>query len=98
MVFHFCNTFLNLSNVSSLFSRGIIIYSKVLVSQFYHGLTLFPKNSPALWTTFLEAVFKESNPVSNNYFLYFLANDKNPYPLTYFLVLGSIEYRRISIY
>ena len=57
---------------------------------------LFPKNSPALWTTFLEAVFKESIPVSNNYVLYFLGNDKNPYPLTYFLVLGSNEYCHIS--
>ena len=29
---------------------------------------------------------------------FFLANDKNPYPLTYFPVLGSIEYCSISIY
>ena len=43
-------------------------------------------------TTFLEAVFKESSPVSSNCFLYFLENDKNLYPLTYFLVLGSTEY------
>ena len=34
---------------------------------------LFPKYSPALWATFLQA----SNPLSNNYFLYFLANHKN---------------------
>ena len=47
---------------------------------------------------FLEAVFKESSPVSNTYFLYFLANDKNPCSLTYFLVLGSIEYRLIAIH
>ena len=53
---------------------------------------LFPINSPVLWNTFLEAVFKESGPVFNNYFVCFLANDKNPYPLTYFL--GSTEYCR----
>ena len=54
---------------------------------------LFLKNSPALWTTFLEVVFKESSPVFSNYFL---ANDKNPYLLTYFLVLASVAYRRIT--
>ena len=32
----------------------------------------------------LEAVFSASSPVSNNCFLYFLANNKNPYPLTCF--------------
>ena len=65
---------------------------------------LFPINSPiasaALWTTFLEADFRASSPVfvavSNNCFPYlldiFFVNDKNPYPLIYFLVLGSIEY------
>ena len=47
---------------------------------------------------FLEAVFKESSPVSNTWFLHFLANDKNPYSLKYFLVLGSIEYHIISIH
>ena len=47
---------------------------------------------------FLEAVFKESGPVSNNCLLHFLVNDKNPYPSTYFRVLGSIEYYHISIY
>ena len=82
-MFHFYNALLNLFNISSLFSGGTI---------------LFPINSPALWTTFLEPVFKESSPVSKNCFLYFLVNDKNPSPLNYFLVLGSIEYRRISIY
>ena len=55
---------------------------------------LFPTNSLA----FFEAVFKESSPVSNNCFLHFLANDKNPHSLIYFLVLGSTEYRHISIY
>ena len=49
---------------------------------------LFPKKSPVLLTTFWKHF---CSPVSNNCFLYFLANDKNPYPLTYVLVLGSIE-------
>ena len=45
-------------------------------------------HTPALWTTFLKAVFTAPNPVSNNCLLCLLGNDKNPYPLTYFLVLG----------
>ena len=49
---------------------------------------LFSRNSLA----FFEAVFKESSPVSNNCSLHFLANDKNPHPLIYFLVPGSTEY------
>ena len=53
---------------------------------------LFPINSFTLWTSFLEGVFTTSGPVSNNCFLNFLVNDKNPYLLTYFLALGSIEY------
>ena len=56
---------------------------------------LFPINSPvasaALWSTFLEEVVKASSPVFNNCFPYFLdrflANDKNIYPLTYFISL-----------
>ena len=46
----------------------------------------------------LERFAPDFSRVSNNSFLYFLANDKNSYPLTYFLVLGSIEYCVISIY
>ena len=42
----------------------------------------------------MEVVFKESSPVFNNCFLYFLANDKDPYSFS----LGSMEYRRISVY
>ena len=108
-MFHFYNTIPNSFNISSLFPGGIIFYSvgfvfTILLS--YNLATasaiLSPKNSPVLWTTFLEAVFKESGPVSNNWFLClldkFLANDKSPYPLVYFLVLGSIEYCVISIY
>ena len=90
MVFHFCNTFLNLPNILSLFSGKIIISSTrsylSILSSFDFVTTsaiLFPKYSPALWTTFLEAC----NSVFNNCFLYFLANDKNPYRLKSFLVL-----------
>ena len=62
---------------------------------------LFPRNSPVastvLWTTFLKAVFGASSFVLaevskfSSFFYRTLPNDKNPYPLTYFLVLGSIE-------
>ena len=111
-VFHFYNTCLNLFNISSLFSGGTINSSIFLEFSLitYFGFTIlsviFPINSPvtsaALWTMFLEAVFGAPNPISNNCFLNllqkFFANHKNPYPLTYFLVLGSIEYCVISIY
>ena len=50
----------------------------------------------SLFVSFLEGMFTTSSPVSNNCFLYFLVNDRNPYPLTYFLVFSSIEYRRIA--
>ena len=86
------------------FSSGIIISSTgscFLILSLFDLVTasaiLFPKNSHALWATFLEAVFKVSSPVSNNC-LYFLTNDKNRYPSTHFLVLGSIEHHIISIY
>ena len=46
----------------------------------------------------LDAVFTASSPLFNNCFLYFLTNNKNSYPSTYFPVLGSIEYRSIFIY
>ena len=92
-------------NISSHFSGGMIISSTgsclTILSSFdlvTVSSILFPKNSPALWTTFLEAVFEESSLVFNNCFLYFLANDKHPYLLTYFLVLDSIECCIISIY
>ena len=71
---------------------GFIILSAIL-----SPLNL-PVASAALWTTFLELIFRASSPVSNNCFLYFLANDKNQHLLTYFLVLGFIEYHIISIY
>ena len=82
-------------NISSLFSAGIIVSPTgacfSILSSFdlvNASAILFSINSRALWTTFLE----------DHCFLCFLANDKNTYPLTYFLVLGSIEYRCISIY
>ena len=58
-----------------------------------------PASPAALWATFLEAVFRAPSPVfvavSINCFAYlldgFLVNYQNTYPLTYFLVLGSIE-------
>ena len=62
------------------------------------SVVLFTKTSLVLWTTFLEAVFNKLRSVCNNCFLYYLANEKNPYPLICFLVCGSIEYRRISVY
>ena len=87
---HFYNTFLNLFNILSLFSGEIIISSTGSCFSILSWLDvvtapaiLFPKISRAL---------------SNNCFLYFVVNDKNPYPLTYFLVLGSIEYHVNSIY
>ena len=57
-----------------------------------------PVASAALWTVLLKTVFRTSGPESNNCFLCFLANDKNSYPLTYFLVPGSIEYYVIAMY
>ena len=66
---------------------------------------LFPINSlvasAVLCATNLGVDFRSSSPVlvavSNNWFPYlldiFLANDKNLYPLTDFLVPGSIEYQ-----
>ena len=85
----------SLFNIYSFFFDRIIISSPFLrfSSITCFGFTilsaiLFLKNSPvasaALWTTFLEAVFKAASSVSNNCFLYlfeeFLANDENPYP------------------
>ena len=86
---HFYNTFLNLFNISCLFSGGIPISSTGCFSILLSfdlvtvPVVLFRKNSRALWTTFLEAVFTACNS----------ANDKNPYLLAYFLLLCSIEYR-----
>ena len=99
---HFSSTYLNSFNICFLFSGGIIISSAgffitILSSHELVTAILFPKNLPVLSTIFLEIVFKEASPVSNNCFLYFLANNKNLYPLTYVFVLGSIEYPLISI-
>ena len=100
-MFHLYNIFLNLSNICSIFSSGIIILSTalcfsilLLFNVVIASVILFPKNSPGLWTKCLEAF----GPVSNNCVLYFFANNKNSYPLTYFLVLGSVKYCVSSIY
>ena len=75
---------------------GALFLNATFFSALLFSFVAAAKTSP-LWATFLEVVFKESSPISNNCFLYFLANNKNPYPLTYFLFLGSVEYRRFSI-
>ena len=74
-MFCFYNNFLNLFNIYSLFSGGIIISSTGSVSTIlssYELVTvsaiLFPINSSVLWTTFVEAVVRESGPVSSNFF------------------------------
>ena len=88
------NYFFNFFGFSSVTCFGFTLVSEILV------LIYSPVDSAALSTTenFQEAIFGATSPVSSNCFLYFLANDKNPYPLTYFLVFGSIEYHIISIY
>ena len=69
------NACLNSFNISSIFSGRIIIYSAFLgfssITYFRFTLLsaiLFPVNLPvvlaALWTTFLEAIFRVSSPVS----------------------------------
>ena len=104
-MFHFYDIFLKLLNISSIFSSGIIISStgscSTIVSSFELTIVsaiLFHTNLPALWTNFLEAVFRASSSVSNNCFSYFLENEKYLHPLTYFVFLGSIVYHRISTY
>ena len=66
-MFHSYNTFLDLFNISSLFSGGIITSSTgscfSILSLFdlaIESAILFPKDSPVL-STFFEAVFKESS-------------------------------------
>ena len=96
----FSNTFFNLFKISPPFSGGIIISStgscfSILTS---FGLVRLCKFITYKFTTLWEPVFTAFSPVFNNCFSYFLANDKNPYPLIYFFVLGYIEHRRISVY
>ena len=91
------STFLQLSLGASL---GFTILSAVFIP--IHS----PVASAVLWTYFLEAVFRTSSLVLvaafNIFSPYlsnrFLTNNKNLHPLMYFLVLGSIELRVISIY
>ena len=108
-MFHFYNTFLNSLNIASLFTGGISIFSAFLGFSSFTCFSftilsaiLFPIHltvaSAALWTTFLETVFKHLvlYPIINFYI--FSLMTKNPYPLTYIFVLGSVEYRITSIY
>ena len=104
-MFHFYNTFLNLFNISSLSSSGIIICSTFLAfSSVFTILTSFNLVTASVlsyfrithllygllfWRQFLKhlvlyplIVFQSINLIAND------KNDKNSYPLTYFLVLG----------
>ena len=98
-MFHFHKTCLKSLKISSLFSGRIIISSTFL--GFSSGFTilssfdlatasviLFPINSPVLWTTFWKHLLK--NLVLFPIIVYY----KFPDPLTYFLVLDSIEISR----
>ena len=104
--FHFENAFLSLFNISSLFFGGVIISSTFL--EFSSGFTIllsfdlvtasaisFPKNSPALWITFLEQFLNNLAVYPIIVFYIFLQMIKI-HGLTYFVVLGSIEYHRIA--
>ena len=75
--------------LDNIFSGGIIISSAGFVFTVLRSYKLFtsstisfPKNSPVLWTTLLEALI----PVFSSCFLClldkFVANVKTPYPLT----------------
>ena len=59
-----------------------------------------PVASAALLVTFLEVFIPVFVAVSNYCFRYLIekvqANNKNPWPLTYFLVLGYIEWCRVA--
>ena len=84
------SNFVFLLTISSTFSKFHQVQGYIFFTD--------AATSDVLWTTFSAAVFAASIPVFAavfNFFLYlsdrYLANDKNPYHLTYFLVLGSIE-------
>ena len=95
-MFHFYNnSCLNSFNISSLFSGGIIIslaascFTILLPFDLVTASTILSsKNSPALRTVFWK--------VLKNLVLYRIIVYKNLYHSPYFLVLGSIEYRRIA--
>ena len=67
--------------------------------KFFTSFINSPVGLTVLWTTFLKSVLAVSNPVFvevfSKFFLYlldrYLTNGKNPYPLTYFCTIGSIE-------
>ena len=82
MIHFYNNTCLNVFNILSLPSGGIVTsstnsYFTILspLDLVTVAIILFLINLPALWITFLKAVYKESSPVSNKFFSYFLAND-----------------------
>ena len=90
-VFYFCSTCLDSFNIYSLFCWNSYFFniSWIFIRCYNFLAILFPINSPvasaALWTNFLEAVFRGSGPVLvaafNNCLWYlldrFLTNDKN---------------------
>ena len=84
-MFHFYNTCLNSFNTFSPFSGGIIISRTFLAFSLITDFVFTILSSYAAASTILFP-----NLLDN-----FLANDKSPYPLRYFFVLG---YRVISIY
>ena len=104
----FCRYYLFLwvvISTSSSFDNYLLDFLETLVIL---SAILLPIKSPVasavFWTALFEAVFIASVvdflTVSRSFWLYllfkflpmFLAKDKNPYPLTYVLSLGSIEY------
>ena len=93
------------SSVSSLLGNSLLDFLETFVIL---STILLPTKSPVasavFWITLFEAVFIASVvdflAVSISFWLYlllkflliFLAKEKNPYPFTYILSLGSSEY------
>ena len=80
---------------SADFLEALVILSAILLP------IKSPVASAVFWIAFFEAVFIASVVAVSKLFylclllkflLIFLAKDKNPYPFTYILSLGSIEY------
>ena len=83
---------------NNYFFNRLLLHNFIFIYLVTESAILFPNTSSVLWTDFLEEFFKESSPISNNCFSYFLVNDENPSLLTYFPVFGSIKHHAISIY
>ena len=91
-------------------SSTFLEFSSVTGFAFTILLAFFPYKITycfsCLMDYFLELIFKVPSlvfvVVSNNCFPYlldrFYANDKKPYPLTFFSALSSIEYHLVFIY